>query len=254
MERTNTKKTNTVGRRESLSLELEEILATAKTETVDGLDDFLSPILTGEERGALEVSLDLYRRRMAWARKSLAEADETYLEGVARDAELCARRESLTAGLVGKLVNLHRTCRGYLGEEDLHVLGLDGRTARRPKAVLQQSRSIATSLEQLDLDLDCPEWPDMMTWLKQQARLLLPDIRELSRTMQAIDEQRRQTRADAAARKQVIADFDCSYLAIGNVVEGMLRMAGLDAEADRVHPSVRRLLRKEEGAVDGLPP
>ncbi len=249
MERTNTERTNTVGRRESLSIELEETLANARTETVDGVGEFLSPILKGEERSALEVSLDLYRRKMAWARESLVTVEETYLEGVARVGELCARRESLTAILAAKLVNLHRTCRGYLGEEQLHVLGLDGRTARRPKAVLQQSRAITTSLGQLDLELDCPQWPDMMAWLRRQAKILLPDIRELSRTMQAIEEQRRQTRADADARKNAIAAFDRSYLAIGNVVEGMLRMAGLDAEADRVHPSMRRLLRKKESDV-----
>ncbi len=246
-------RTHTVGRRESLSLELEETLANARAETVDGLGDFLTPILKGDERPALEVSLDLYRRKMTWARESLLAVEETYLESVARDGELCARRQSLTASLIGKLVNLHRTCRGYLGEEDLHVLGLDGRTARRPQAVLKQSRAIATSLGQLDLELDCPQWPDMMTWLRQQAKILLPDIRELSRTMQAIEEQRRQTRADADARKDAIADFDRSYLAIGNVVEGMLRMAGLDAEADRVHPSMRRLLRKKERGVESSP-
>ncbi len=58
------------------------------------------------------------------------------------------------------------------------------------------------------------------------------------------------TRADADARKDAIADSDRSYLAIGNAVEGMLRMAGLDAEADRVHPSMRRLLRKKERDVE----
>ncbi len=42
------------------------------------------------------------------------------------------------------------------------------------------------------------------TWLKQQARLLLPDIRNLSRTMQEIDEQRHRTRADTEARKDAI--------------------------------------------------
>ncbi len=63
-------RTNTVERRESLSFELEETLAAAKTDAVEGLGDFLTPVLMEDEKSALGVSLDLYRRTMAWARES----------------------------------------------------------------------------------------------------------------------------------------------------------------------------------------
>jgi len=55
-----------------------------------------------------------------------------------------------------------------------------------------------------------------------------------------------------AARKEASDDFDHNYLAIGRVAEALLRMAGKDADADRIHPSTRQLDRKsDKEEVDG---
>lgn len=233
-----------VARRLALAQELDETLAAAANEAVAALGEFLAPVQMPEERPAVGVSLDLYRRKLAWASDNLTSAEERYLEGLARDAALCNLRDALAGELSGKLGNLYSTCRGWFDADELRLLGFAARTARWPEPVLEQSREVVTGLERLDVELDSPEWPNMKTWLRRQAQGLVPAIEELSRALQDIEKQRRWSKADREARKEASDEFDRNYLSIGRVAEAMLRMAGKDAEADRIHPSTRQLDRK----------
>jgi len=209
-------------------------------------------VQTPEERSAVGVSLGLYQRKLAWAVDNLAAAEQRYLAGQARAAALWTLRDTVTAELSKKLGNLQRTCRAWLDADELRLLGFAARTPRWPKPVLKQSREVATGLERLDVEIDSPEWPKLKTWLRDQAKALVPEVTELSRTLNDIEQQRRHTKADLAARKEASDDFDHDYLAIGRVAEALLRMAGKDADADRIHPSTRQLDRKsDEEEVDG---
>ena len=169
-----------------------------------------------------------------------------------RAAALWTLRDTITAELSKKLGNLQRTCRAWLSADELRLLGFAARTPRWPKPVLKQSREVATGLERLDVEIDSPEWPKLKTWLRDQAKALVPQVAELSRTLNDIEQQHRHTKDDLAVRKEASDDFDHNYLAIGRVAEALLRMAGKDAEADRIHPSMRQLDRKsdEEEMVD----
>jgi hypothetical protein len=240
-----------VARRLALARELEETLTMTAPETVAALDEFLAPVQTPEERPVVGLSLELYRRKLAWVRDNLTAAEQRYVEGLARAAALFTLRDALTVELSKKLGNLQRTCRAWLDADDLRLLGFAARTARWPKPVLKQSREVATGLERLDVEIDSPEWPKLKAWLRDQARALVPEITELSRALADVEQQRRRTKDDLAARKEASEDFDRNYLAIGRVAEALLRMAGKDADADRIHPSTRQLDRKmDEEEVD----
>lgn len=236
--------TPAVARRLSLAQELDETLAATATETVAALDEFFAPVRRPEEQPAVGVSLDLYRRKLAWVSDNLRTAETCYLAGLARDGELCARRDTLAAELSSKLGILFSTCRGWFDKEELRLLGFAARTPRSPRPVLERSREVVTGVERLDVELDSPEWPNMKAWLRKQARSLVPAIEGLSRTLDDLEKQRRRTKADLAARKEASSEFDRNYLSIGRSAEAMLRMAGKDAEADRIHPSTRQLDRK----------
>ena len=50
-----------------------------------------------------------------------------------------------------------------------------------------------------------------------------------------------------------LQDFDHNYLAIGRVAEALLRMAGKDADAYRIHPPTREVDLNLTGVARSLP-
>lgn len=233
-----------VTRRLARLRELDETLAAAMPEALAALDELFAPVLAPGERPAVALTLDLYRRKLAWSGENLEAADLSWRAEAASDVELCVRRDTLAAVLSKRLVNLHRTCRDRLDRHALCLLGFNAHMPRRPQAVLEQTRAIATGLERLDQELKSPEWDKVRALLKDEARDLAPEIGELNRTLLAIERQRQKAEEAAARRKDACDDFDRDYLAVGRVVEAILRMAGKHDEADRVHPSTRQLDRK----------
>jgi hypothetical protein len=233
-----------VARRLARLRELEETLTAATPEALAVLDELFAPVLAPGERPAVDLTLDLYRRKLVRSGENLETAEASLRVEAAHDVELCVRRDALAATLSRKLVHLYRTCRDRLDRQALALLGFDGHTPRRPQAVLEHSRGVATGLERLDQELDSPEWEKLRSLLKDEARDLAPQIAELNRTILAVERQRQRAEEAAARRKEACDEFDRDYLAVGRVVEAILRMAGKHEEADRIHPSTRQLDRK----------
>ncbi len=235
-----------IARRKNLSLDLEEILETHAPEVVDAVGSLVAPVLAPGESSDLTTPLEHFRRKMAWVRGNMTEAEDCYRESLERDSRLCTYRDVLVASVVQNLLRIRQTCLGWLSQEGLEVLGLAGRIAKvdGAEAVLNKAREASKCLRRPGLDTASVEGPDLEMWLPSMAASLEPEIQELSRTLTAIEDERERTEEALDHRKQMVEAFDHDYLAIGRLAEAILRMAGLDEAADRIHPSKRQLERK----------
>ncbi len=78
------------------------------------------------------------------------------------------------------------------------------------------------------------------------------DVKVLDTTLDDIAEQRRRVQNASKEKNEAFGEFKTNYLHIGRSTEDAYRMVGLDAEADRVRPSIRRLAATDiEESDDG---
>jgi hypothetical protein len=243
-----------VTRRVKLAMELEGALAVNADEALVGLGEFFLPVLDDTPLDA-RTFLDGLRLKMAWWRGWLCDLDLAHQETVS-ERQSWRRRETVQAkSLYDRLVNMRRTTRGLLTEQDLLTLGLAGTVAQEPVKVLRQSEKTWKRFHKDDLKIESEEWPEVRAPLTALASRLEPDVEGLTKSVKEVRRARRKVWSAAARKRQAIKDFDRQYLWIAKTVEMLFRMAGLDEAADRVKPRSRRLERDVEGggnsAVDG---
>ncbi len=240
---TTTQKSPAVARRETLSLELEEILAAHSPGASDALDEFVAPVREpGEPSPDWAAPLDFYRK-LAWSRGRLVDAERAYRTVLAADARLCQTRDDLVARLVADLQKIRHTCRAWFGKAGLAPLGLDGQIAKNAGVaeVLRKAKEVTSHLQSPDAEFLASEGPDAAAWLTSRADGLERETVLLGWTLEAIERKRRQAEGLLACRKQRVEAFDGDYLAIGRVVKATLRLAGHNETARRIYTSARCL-------------
>ena len=238
-----------VARRVKLSLELEEALATNAEEIAAAHAELVSPVLEpGESVPDVAATLDCYRRVLALAREVMVAADLLYLAGFEDDARLCGVRDSLLAAISKSLSRIRRTCMGWLGRRGLAPLGL-AKAVAQGQAVVEQAEKVLRCLLEYQPDPDdgpLTGAPDFKGWLTTLAEDLQPQLMEVASTSEALEEVRDGAKPRTEERRTKIDEFDRHYLSIGRCAEATLRMTGRHEEADRIHPSTRKLDRKGE--------
>lgn len=238
-----------VTRRVKLSMELEGALAAHADEAIAGLGEFFLPVLDDTPLDA-RTFFDGLRLKMAWWRGRLTDLDLALQEEVSERGRWRRREATQAKSLYDRLVNMRRTTRGLLTEQDLLSLGLAGTVAQDPVKVLRQSEKTWKRFQADDLKLESDEWPDVQATLTAMAAGLAPDVKALTKSVKEVRRARRKVESAAARKRQAIKDFDRQYLWIARTAEMLFRMAGLHEAADRVKPRARRLDRDFEGGDD----
>ncbi len=239
-----TQKSPAVARRETLSLKLEEILAAHSPGASEALDEFVAPVREpGEPSPDWAAPLDFYRRKLAWSRGRMLDAERAFRTVLATDARLCQTRDDLIARLVADLLKIRSTCTAWFGKAGLESLGLGGQIAKNTASaeVLRKAEEVTNCLRPPDAEILASEGPDAAAWLTSRADGLERETVMLGWTLEAIERKRRQAEGQLACRKQRVEAFDGDYLAIGRVVKATLRLAGHTEAARRIYTSARCL-------------
>ena len=225
---------------------LEASLEVSLPEAGDRLRAFYAPVLKPDETIDLTSTLDLNLRKLRWCREQVIEADLNHQAALERLSELLHQRTDMTSTVGGKLVRLRRICLGLFDEEELLRLGLDGTVAQDSTLVYRQGQKVVWRFRQPDLELASSTLPQIKVEVSELAEALAGDVKSFGELLHEIDLQRRRVQRAAARKRQAIEDFDFNYLHVGRITESCYFMAGMDDEAQRARPSVRRSGRGQD--------
>lgn len=221
-------------------LDLEASLELTAEHAAAGLAEFFAPVIEPDETFDLTTFFTLRNRKLRHSREQFATADLEHREQVEELTRLLLQRDALSSSLGGKLVNLRRVFLGLADEAQLVRFGLAGAVSQDPVTVYRQGQKAWTRFKKPDMELRSPEWMDVQIRTESLVEALGTDVQALSTVLIDISRQRRRVQEAAAARRKADEDFDRCYQLIGSSTEADYRMAGLEAEAERVRPSQRR--------------
>jgi hypothetical protein len=227
-------------------LDLEASLEISAAHAAEGLAELFAPVIGPDESFDLTALFTLRNRKLRHCREQLAATDLEHRDQVEELTRLIHQRDALAKSLGDKLVNLRRVCLGLTDETELVRLGLAGAVSQDPVVVYRQGQKAWMRFQKPGLELRSPEWMDVRIRPETLVTALGTDVQELSTHLAEISRQRRRVQTAAAARRRADEDFDRCYQLIGRSTAADYRMAGLEAEAERVRPPRRRGGREVE--------
>ena len=237
-------------RKEKLGLALESSLTINQPAAEEGLGIFFMPVAKPDQTIDLTTPFVLRRDKMRWCRERVTTADLAHQIELGKQAKLFKQRDELTRSLGVKLVKMRSTGSGLLDEGEFAEIGLVGPVSNDPTTVHRQGRKVLLGFAQKGQQLESPGWQAVGITAEPLIAGIATNVEALGKVLEAIAEQKRLVQGAAAARERAFAEFNTNYLLIGRWTEASLRMAGLDMEADRARPSVRRLTRSDSGEIE----
>lgn len=221
-------------------LDLEASLELTAEHAAAGLAEFFAPVIEPDETFDLTAFFTLRNRKLRHSREQFATADLEHREQTEELTRLIQQRDALAKSLGDKLVKLRRVCLGLTDEAQLVRFGLAGAVSQDPVIVYRQGQKVWTRFKKPDMEIRSPEWMDVQIRNESLVEALGTDVQALSTLLIDISRQRRRVQKAAAARRKADEDFDRCYQLIGGSTEADYRMAGLEADAERVRPLQRR--------------
>ncbi len=117
---------------------------------------------------------------------------------------------------------------------------------------MRQSQKALRNLDKPDLEIEAEMWEGVVMRTQALVGPLEKDVKVLDATLDEISAQRRRVQNASKEKNEAFGEFKTNYLHIGQSTEATYRMVGLDAEANRVRPSIRRLAATDiEDTGDG---
>lgn len=221
---------------------VEAALQTHGNQVVQTLTERLAPLVEeGETAADLSPVLTLLHRLLSRQRQNLVDMDEAHLAELATGQERRRRRDLATAELITQVIETRRLLEGTFGREDaVRITGLAGRTDRTPLEVLRQAERLVGRLTAPDLELPADLHGGIQFDPLAVADELRPPLQALRTALDELDRDRREREVTLVAKTRTLAEFDSTLAPTSLVVEGLLRLAGLEEYADRLRAFPRR--------------
>ncbi|MEE8524787.1 MAG: hypothetical protein V3T72_12705 [Thermoanaerobaculia bacterium] len=236
--------------RVELARRLEALIEESAETTARAVAAFFAPLseLFSEEAWHED---ELLRRRLlvrwvATLRREMVGAARAHRSETRRLDALRARRDEAVAATYSELVEIRRQARRLYGKRTPTVLGLRGRTHRKPYPLARQagtavyclSEPLTESRASSGLEVRRQAWLEALEPLHD---LLEPAIEAVARGKAA-------TQVTLQTKDQAIKDFDKHFGNIGRYVQCAYRLVGLDELAARVPPREPRKSRRQTKA------
>ena len=116
------------------------------------LDKLQPRLAEGEEPPSFLAQIQALGRLVKASLDLMVELDRKVYDENVRRAALLQQRDAIAGGLASKVTGLRRIVTGLHADAQMDKLGLEGRTAREPIALVRQSELICQKLQRDDLE------------------------------------------------------------------------------------------------------
>ncbi len=187
-----------------------------------------------------DTQLRLFEKELNRLTTELRQAERRNRKQKAREAKARGRRDADVKEVNAKVGRVRRTFSGVYDDDQMAEIGLARRNARDSEVLLEQAVTLATNLEQPDLELTEAKLGGIDVHASAMAQDIKPSADKLQQSLSELRREERQTEATLIAKNEAMEEFNHGFLWIARSVESQLQLAGLDEQAARVRPSSRR--------------
>ena len=214
--------------------------------------------LQGKEKMPdVALLVTLLARKLRRDNAMLVKASQEHEKELADDAAPREARDEAAAALTAEVVDIRGLVESTFGAPLLRSLGIDGKTAVEPKAILAQSRQLARSLQdpkrkwpkpaRKGVKVDPREWAnDLETWAARLEEAQRDVARETREAQAALD-----------LKNRAMSANDDTFMRVARFLSAVFFVVGDDDLATKVRPSARRpgtVLAETEGDVNDAAP
>lgn len=210
-------------------------------------EKLLSPFLEGNEAMPnIALLAALAGRMLARAESEMVNADAAHEAELSDDAAPRNARDAARDALYDEVSGLRDWLRGLFGADALRGLGFTGETPDDPVVLERFAGQVIDALEKKPLPK--PRRTGV-NWDAAEAVQTLKDKRaELKKHLADVAREAREAQVTLAARNDAVAVFDDRYRRVIGLLDGLFRLGGQDALADRLRPTARKTAQGAEEA------
>jgi len=174
-------------------------------------------------------------------RRDLVASDETHLLELQEHRAARARRDTASAALAERLVQLRKAMTGVFGDLAADgYKGIGGAMIRNPEILARKARRVLERLQSGTPEMPPPRVPGFTVDPQPWAGLLEGPLRELEEALKEVADDRRDSEGTLVAKHEALEAYDRAFQKVAQLQESLFRFADLKGLAERVRPSSRR--------------
>ena len=208
-------------------------------------------LMEGEEMPDIGMLMVLFLRWLVAATVEMVKADLAHEEELANDARYREARDTTTARLIDTLIAMRGLCLSLYGKTRLEEIGFTEQTPRDPLTILNVGKKLLELLTDPEFELPAQRFENMSVTPAQIAENVEPLVGDLDESLTGVNREFRKAQSTQAVKDQKRAVYDTDFFWITRWFQACLGLAGMEHQAKRLKPSLRRRGRTEDEPEEG---